>query len=141
MFEIVRAIKTKFDATTALTTAMTGGMHFRKRVRQKGEATTPMPYAVYNVDADAPQENTGAGYVQKVRVTWEVYAKKASDFETAAEAIRDNFFRKPLTLEAGRIIDAAMTDEGLDDLETDDATQPQTFYQIVIEYTQTQTRA
>ena len=141
MFEIIAAIKSKYSATPALTNALVGGMHFRKHPRTARATSVTMPYAIFTVDADGAEENTGSGYVQHVGVTFEIYAKLAADFQTAAEAIKSNFFRQPLTLSAGKVIAAELQDEGIDDLETDDDTEPQVYYTITIQYTQTQTRA
>ena len=134
MFEIIAAITTKYEATPAM--ELEGGF-FHRKARQG----CAMPYGVYNVEADDPEENTGTGYVQRVRVTIEIYAKKAKDLQTESVAFRDALYHQPLTLSAGRIIAAEMQGESIDDLETDDATEPQVMYQLVIEYLQTQTRA
>jgi hypothetical protein len=138
MFEILTAIKSKGND---LASSFPGGFYFRHVPRTPGQAEPEMPYAVYTVEADRPDENTGAGYVQLVRVRFEVYAKSALDFKTAAQTLKDNFYRKPLTLSDGRVIAADLADEGIDDEDTEDDTQPQTFYYLAVEFTQTQTRA
>lgn len=140
MFEIIGAITTKYGDTDSMELA--GGLFFRHP-----SANPTMPYGVFDVEADAPEENTGTGYAQAVRVTIEIYAESAADFQTQATAFKTALYQKSLTLENGKIIAARLLSEEIVDLENDDdasrtaAGQPQVYYQMVLEYTQTQVRS
>jgi hypothetical protein len=133
MFEIIAAIKSKYDATPAM--KMAGGLTLNHE-----PAVLTMPYGVYFVESDEPEENTGSGYAETVRVTVEIYAKKAIDLMPAAKAFKDALYQQALTLSSGKVIAARKTHEEINDLETDDSTQPQVFFQMILEYMQTQVR-
>lgn len=135
MFDLIKAIGVTFDSNSTLVGLL------RKLYYTHPQSRAKQPYAVYDLDGDSPQQNTGKGYAQRVRATFRIYGQMATDLKAPAEALRAAFFQKQPTLDNGKIIQADLESESVVDLESDDANEPRVYYELVISYFQTQTRA
>lgn len=98
---VAKAVFTKFSGTSALTTAMPGGLHQGKAKGLAGATALSTPYAVFSVDVNKNKcKLMASGDKIDCRVvTFQVWGNSSSNdtVDAAVKALRDAFHAQPLT--------------------------------------------
>lgn len=110
MDQVLKAIKTKLDATGELTADLPDGVHLH-RAPQKFNGRVPSRFALIIPISAVPEYNTDEQYTQPVQIQFSFYAPTFAQAQAAAVAWRDAFNHQPLTLPTGTLLDASLTNE------------------------------
>jgi hypothetical protein len=98
-----------------------------------------MPYATFEVAGGEPSIDTSTTEYQDVRATISIYSRKGVDVQPYAVAAKQVFHVAALTLDAPTtLIGAKLENESIIDLDHDDATLPQCYYEATYRFTLTQ---
>jgi hypothetical protein len=137
MIDVIDAINQRVSDTPALRQGLAGGFHLQHPGRG-----APRPFVLLVPLSAPPQYNTSKTYTQPVGMQISFFAELLTDVAPLIKAYRDAFNRRPLTLDAGKLIAAILVDEQcLDDDDEENEANNGIHYVLEFEFEQSQQHA
>jgi hypothetical protein len=106
LIDIIEAIATKYDATAAMQTGVTGGCH----QDHPGQGNV-RPFVVIVPVSAVPEYDTSRTYAQDCSIQISIFANTLAEIRPIKKAWIEALNHKPLTLGTGKVIDATLTNE------------------------------